>query len=140
MLAGGVEAEEVEPNGVYALVKDFMSSPDLMQAPALVLPAGRVLANMLPTEPAPRVPLTEKKIKDYTKLALECVAYQMPNAKQAVEDLLFDAAYVLPMLEWLVAANVKFRWRNFQQIVDVNPNPFFPHLPNSLILISKDRR
>jgi hypothetical protein len=129
-----------EAGAVYALVKAFMSSGDLIQEPALVLPADRALAELVPMEPAPRLPLTETKIKAYTKLALKCADYGLNRARSAVEDLLFDASYVLPPLAWLSDGDVKFRWRDYGQIADVHQNPFFPHLPNSFILISKDRR
>lgn len=137
---GAQELQEYEATAVYAIVKDFMSSTDLIQAPALVLPADRVPAELVPLSVAPRVPLADAKIKAYTKLALKCADYNLDRAQAAVEDLLFQAGYVLQPLPWLTDACVKFRWRAYGEAADVHQNPFFPHLPNSLLLVSKDRR
>jgi len=138
--SGSQSSHVYEAEAVYGLVKDFMSSTDLIQAPALILPTDRVPPELVPLEPAPRLALSASKIADYTKLALKCADYNLDRAQAAVEDLLFDASYRLQPLPWLSDVDVKFRWRAYGQIADVHQNPFFPHLPNSLILISKDRR
>lgn len=127
---------------VYALVKDYMSSPDLRQAPEVVLPTGRCTATPVPEMVCARLPLGAKTIQDYTKLALKCREHGLDTAAAALQRLMFDLSYHLPPLPWLQDPAVRFRWAQVpgEGRQAAGSNRFFPHLPSTFDLLARDRR
>ena len=125
----------VGASDVYCCVKEFMGSPGLLHAPVLVLPHSRTTSDPLPTAVVPRIPLSKEKITSYTKLAKKCVEYDLPEAAQCLEDLMFNCQYTVPALQWLT-----HRWAEPSgQVASDSGNYFYPHLPSSFKLLAKDR-
>ena len=104
---GGGALEHRSNGDVYTLVKDYMCSPDLRQAPAVVIPVDRKTRTPLPQTVAPRIPMGAEKIKGYTTLAMKCGEYGLPRAKAGLEAFMFDFSYTLPELEWMQDPFVK---------------------------------
>jgi hypothetical protein len=124
---------------VYALVKDFMASTTLRQAPVMVLPADRYTVTSLPTQVAGRSPLSAETVKNYSKLILKCREYDMGRAADSLHSLLFDLSYRLPALGWLADPALRFRWTKIPLSSTCGvANPYFAHLPDTFNMVAKN--
>jgi hypothetical protein len=122
---------------VYCLVKNFMSSTALTQAPVCVLPADRRPHTAWPVALCPRVPLAETVV--YVKLIEGCRSCGLPRAATALERLLFDHSFDLPALSWMADARMRFRWTSTVAQVNAVRNPYFPHLPDMFKMVAHNR-
>ena len=137
---GQVTSNHIELDAVYCCVKEYMGSRDLKQAPVLVLPRTRTLATPLPDHAASRIPLGAAVINNYTKLACKCHEFNLPNAAQGLQDLLFDFSYELPPLTWLTDPDVRNRWLGVGEAEGApGKHKYFPHFP-AFNMLANDRR
>jgi len=113
---------------VFALLKEYMGSPGLLQAPLLVLPANRAAAvRRTPPSAAPRRPYSEERRKELQSLASVCEAdLALPRAADYLRRLVSSDQIVRepPNHDWLAGVAVA-------PLPPTEPtgNEYFPHLP-----------
>ena len=112
---------------VYCCVKTYMRDTQLQQAPAMILPAGRVDRLIgEPSEVCSRHPLGKTKQDNYMKLAEKLKDNGLSRGAKALHDLVFDRSFSLPKFPWLVNG-----WRVQREDRSDSGNYFFRHLPAS---------
>ena len=102
---GFISIQDIEAEGVYAIIKAYMRDIDLNQPPLLVLEpcdAGRAVGTSPPSV-VPLKPLGKKSLEDLEALIhfLELPQYGLHAAVGALADLRDNTAYELNSLTWL---------------------------------------
>jgi hypothetical protein len=136
-----LQGRTVERADVIAFVRDHMSSPDLRQAPVVVLPERRSVNNPLPPTACARCPLGSPSINNYTKLALKSQELGLEKAANALQSLMFDHSYNLPHCHgWKIHSCASGGLVSRVGGHQVASNLYFPHLPGSFDLVAMDKR
>ena len=121
---------------VYCCVKTYMKDLSLQQAPVEVIPAGRRVEGLAPTQIVPGAAISTEEAMHFAKLIAKCRTYGMNEATEALHKFIHDNSGALPRLQWLEAGGKA----HCPQLDPADGNPFFQHLPaTSFKLVVADR-